>query len=124
MSPLLEKELSNLYVEIHKRRAGLLAAQGLIAEAEALSEDINRLVNDKYQTITAPCVTSHNRGNVCVRVLVFDRLADVRRAIDKIGLKIASETTCSYDKTMLRIILDGLDVTIDVTYQATLQESA
>lgn len=124
MSPLLEKELSNLYVEIHKRRAGLLAAQGLIAEAEALSEDINRLINDPYQTATCPCVTSHSHGGVYVRVLVFSRLADVRRAIDKLGLTVSLETACDYDKTIPKIHLNGLDVTLDVMRAAALKDAA
>lgn len=124
MSPLLEKELSNLYVEIHKRRAGLLAAQGLIAEAEALSEDINRQVGHDYLTPTAPCVTSHHRGDAHVRVLVMNCLADVRRAIGQLGLTIAAETVCDYNDEMIKIQLEGIDVTLDVVTDAILKESA
>lgn len=124
MSPLLEEELLELYEETKRRRAGLLAAQGLIAEAEALSEDINRLINDPYQTATWPCVTSHSHGGVYVRVLVFSHLADVRRAIDKLGLTVSLETACYYDKTMPKIHLNGFDVTLDVTCEAVLKEAA
>lgn len=124
MSPLLEEELLELDEETKRRRAGLLAAKGLIAEAEALSENINRLINDPYQTATGPCVTSHSRGDVYVRVLVFSRLADVRRAIDKLGLTVSLETVCDYDKTMPKIHLNGFDVTLDVTRAAVLKEAA
>lgn len=124
MSPLLEEKLLELDDETKRRRAGLLAAKGLIAEAEALSEDINWLADDPYQMVTCPCVTSHRHGGVYVCVIVFSRLADVRRAIDKLGLTVSLETVCDYDKTRPKIHLNGFDVTLDVTRAAVLKEAA
>lgn len=104
MSPLLEKKLSNLYVEIHKRRAGLLAAQGRIAEAETLAEAINSKVKDPYYTTAAPVVTSYQSGEVNVRVLVMFNHGQARVAIRELGWAVASEAEQNDDRSVTSVI--------------------
>lgn len=87
----LEKELADLDAEFTKRRAGLLAASGRIAEAESLAEAINEKIADEYYTSAAPVVTSHHDGEVKVRVLIMNNHARVRAAIQTLGLNVNSE---------------------------------
>lgn len=88
---MLEQELARLDKEFADRRVGLIAAAGLIAEAEALAEEINNKVADEYYTSAAACVTSHQSGEVNVRVLILSNHARARVAIHALGLSIRTE---------------------------------
>lgn len=106
----LKSELAKLDNEMAARRNGLLAAAGRIAEAETMAVAINKKVDDKIYS--AACViTSHQSGDVNVRVLVMANHAQVRSAIEALGWVVSSEVEIDDSLTVTSIIhlrdLDG-----------------
>ena len=111
----LETELARLDKEIAARRAGLYAAAGRIAEAEALANAINDKVGDDHYTSAAPCITSHGSGDCHVRVLVLSNHDRVRIAIQSLGLTISSEKNGHADENVTSTInLRDFSIEVDM----------
>lgn len=88
---MFHAELEKLRAEMRRRYKGLMQAKGRMAEAEALAEEINRVVGDEYFVTCAPCATSHSDGDCYVRVLVLNNHAAARAAIRQLGIAVAAE---------------------------------
>ena len=111
----LETELAKLDKEMAARRAGLIAAAGRIAEAETIAEAINNKIADPYYTTASPVVTSHENGDVNVRVLVIGNHGEARVAIPALGMAVLSEHEADKDSAVTSTItLRDFSVTIDM----------
>lgn len=118
-----EKEMAELEHEFEVRRKGLQAARGRIAEAEALSAEINRAIKHSYAT--APAVfTNHSTGTI-VSVLVVAHHAAVRHALRQLGIAVASEAACTDAGSVTSILtLADFSVPVRMFEEPAIQEAA
>lgn len=91
--PLFAEKLAELEAKHERQIAGLMAAHGLIEEAEALCAAIAAHMPMSGTISPVPLVTVHDDGGVTVRIFVWANHPDFRRACIEAGLEIAEELT-------------------------------
>lgn len=125
---LFNEKLAELEAQQDRQMAGLMAAHGLIAEAEAIVNEIT--AHCIPGTAPCPVVCAHDSGNVDVYVYVFHHHQDVRKALRLAGLAIADEVAVEPNqfqpkKSMSNVSLLGFDVRLhfegEVEFYKTLE---
>ena len=88
---LYETKLAELQAKHARQLAGLQAAQGLIAEAEALCESITAYCQPGEAP--SPLVTVYDKGDVDILIYIWSHHPAVRCALANAGLEIVNEVT-------------------------------
>ena len=86
---LFNHHLAQIEANFDRRMAGLMAAHGLMAEADALCEMI--AAHCSPGTEPAPIACIHDDGKAEVEIYVFHHHQEVRNALRLAGLSISDE---------------------------------
>ena len=116
---LFQIELAELEAKHERQIAGLMAAHGLIEEAEALCAAIAQHMPLPALTTPSALVTVYDEGGVNVRIYVWAHHADFRRACDLAGLAIAEESRLEPNqfqpkKSLSRAFFAGFSVPVEI----------
>lgn len=114
---LFKDKLADLEAKHERQMAGLMAAHGLIEEAEALCAVI--AVGMSPLIAPQPLVTVHDDGSVAVQIYVWAHHPDFRRACVEAGLEIAEELTLEPNqfrpnKSRSRAVFAGFSVPVEI----------
>lgn len=110
---LFNDHLAQIEANFDRRMAGLMAAHGLMAEADALCEMI--AAHCRPGTEPSPIACIHDDGKAEVEIYVFHHHREVRKALRLAGLSIASEVAVIPNefqprKTRSSVALSDFDV--------------
>lgn len=110
---LFNDHLAQLETKHDRQMAGLMAAHGLMAEADALCEMIGAHCQPGTEPVPVACV--HDDGKVEVEIYVFHHHLAVRQALRLAGLTIADESAIEPNpfqpkKSRTRVSLFDFDV--------------
>lgn len=110
---LFNDHLAQLEAKHDRQMAGLMAAHGLMAEADALCEMIGAHCQPGIEPVPVACV--HDDGKVEVEIYVFHHHQAVRQALRLAGLTIADELAIEPNpfqpkKSRSCVSLSGFDV--------------
>lgn len=114
MCKLKQEAITEVLQDAGKMIAAIEQHAGLIAECEALVNQINATAKRNGSDIKfAACVCPHTSGTVSVWISIhYARRSEIYAAIRAAGIEIAGETPCSFNSDLIDLHLEGFDVRI------------
>jgi len=110
--PLVAKELAMIEADYTRRKTAVLSAAGLIAEAEALAEEISPLAP---LALFSPLVHNNHRDKATVYLYVWAGHLAFFEALATLGIgtrELSEITFDEFGKSRRTLAIDGFDVTI------------
>ena len=113
---LKQRTTAEILKEAGIRIAILDKHSALIAECEALTEQLNKAAGAAI--FTAQICPHPNTGNLSAWVQTERKRSEVYAAISSADLMFSGETTCAWNLERTTVHLQGLDVTICAPFEA------